>query len=809
MQTPLVVFIPEKERDALRSSGVLPPSWFETCGDTLWNGTGDRIYLWPNPPGYGTVPMGAGSSPPPPAQMLGLETKGDEWMRSENLVAKLFGSTILHVLFLDDEVADKPGFADMAPLMEFARWVRTFGDSIRTWFADTQNRNIRHVVVVVARNGAFHLTEEQLRAFSDEFSEKGVVKTCFLVNARLEVGLGHDALHAKCLWPVIVGRLLLRMLIELSMDNPSNGIFLPGVHLIRAFEYLIDCPKENIEELKEQAQHAVYRVIHLAPPPTGNDESARAQPLTRVSNPELDVFPGLPTTLSSFGTPQRQAGQAVDWHREIVDELVQQAINDSRWAVMRDRARADFAARERRQFLEKEKDRVMEAGEIFGRVAKDPGNIRNEERALQEQAPSDTFGADVIYEKWKEMVTVERTRKEAQRTLTDAGREMMRAQNHYVTAPYGILAVMATSLFCGYALVRILWAVGGSGSLLVAIVLSALSAVGAVCAWLTVTCLHRRAGCQAMNELKKMAEDVDAKMDERHAAAVATVRTAETRHRIGLRRGAIAVLQRLLARVGRIVDRELQSPTADVFYREPDDDEKVEASQAQPEGGDVRREELAVFRERTRFSHALGGNDLGVGVRGNPNVEKVIAETFTEPGERSFRTFWERLCDETDGLNRQGNFPAQVFVPRIREWFRNFGGRLVMALKLDLIASAQSGNPSAQQVNVLPQAFKNLRGDTGFALASTDVESMAVASSYKMVFVPKSSNLFRDASSLLSGGDSDIVICETEVLDGLPQVAFFFQDIRVWGLGRDEDGRLLFLSKNGELVRKSSESEVA
>ena len=201
MQTPLVVFIPEKERGALRSSGVLPPSWFETCGDTLWNGTGDRIYLWPNPPNYGTVPTGAGS-PPPPAQMLGLETKGDEWMRSENLVAKLFGSTVLHVLFLDNEVADKPGFADMAPLMELAHWVRTFGDSIRTWFADTQNRNIRHVAVVVAKKGAFHLTEEQLDAFCGEFSEEGVVKTCFLnvqnLTAKRKYGLGRTVSCSLC-----------------------------------------------------------------------------------------------------------------------------------------------------------------------------------------------------------------------------------------------------------------------------------------------------------------------------------------------------------------------------------------------------------------------------------------------------------------------------------------------------------------------------------------------------------------------------------------------------------------------------------
>ena len=104
MQSPLVVFIPEKEREPLRSSGVLPPSWFEECNRSLWDGAGDRVYFWPHMPDYETATAGRGGNPPPPAQLLGLETKGDEWMRSENLVAKLFGATVLHVLFLDDEV---------------------------------------------------------------------------------------------------------------------------------------------------------------------------------------------------------------------------------------------------------------------------------------------------------------------------------------------------------------------------------------------------------------------------------------------------------------------------------------------------------------------------------------------------------------------------------------------------------------------------------------------------------------------------------------------------------------------------------
>ena len=806
MQSPLVVFIPERERGALRSSGVLPPSWYEMCGRALWNGAGDRVYLWPHALDYENV-SAAGGVPPPPAQLLGLETKGDEGLRSENLVAKLFGATVLHVLFLDDAVEGTPGLADTAPLLKLLRWVRLFGESVRAWFADTQNRNIRHVAVVVARTGAFHLSEEQLKAFSDDFKDDGVVRTCYLVNARLEVGLGHDALHATYLWPVIVGRLILRILIELSMENPSGGIFLPGVHLIRSFEYLIECPDAEAEGLKKETQDAVYQVIHETPEVAVVEDGQSRRP--QIVNREIGVFPGLPESLSSYARQQPDK-KAVDWYREDIAELVARVNDDARWIEARDRARTDFAARERKQFLEKEPDRVMEAREIFCRVAKDPGNITREERSLKDKLPSDTYSKDVIYEKWQAMVQAEQARKKAQRDLETAGGEMVRAQNHYVTAPYGIMAVVATSIFCGFALVRLLWSIAGNGSLLVAIVLSALSMVGAVFAWLTVSWFHRRAGIMAMGELRGLAEKVDATMDLRHAAAVKVVRAAEARHNVGLRRGAIAVLQRLLARVGRIVGHELQSPTPGAFYQKPEEAGAVVSTPGQSADGEGRREELAVFGARTRFSHELTCRVSDInGHNRSPHVEKVIVEAFRERGEKSFRAFWERLCAETDGLNQQGNYPAQIFVPRIREWFRSFGGRLVMAQKLDLVASAESG-PLGAQTAALPAAFADLRSDSGYALASADVEDGAVKEAPRIVFVPKAAALSDQARTQLAGGGGGAIdVRETAVLDSLPQAAFFFQDIRVNGITRDADGRLLFLSRNGTPVRSRSESGVA
>ena len=807
MPSPLVVFIPEKERDALRSSGVMPPTWYESCGRTLWEGAGNRVYLWPYDADYKSATAGGGS-PPPPAELLGLETRGDEWMRSENQVAKLFGSTVLHVLFLDDEVKGSPGLVDAAPLLALSRWIRSLGESICTWFAETQNRNIRHVAVVVARKGFFHLSDDQLRTIEGELTDSGVLKTCYFVDSRLEVNLEHDALHAACLWPVIVGRLLLRMLIELSSENSCEGIFLPGVHLIRSFEYLMECPSDKVAEVAQDAQHAVYRLIHLEGM-EGESGAVRASHRPEVKNRENNGFSELKMRLSEYGGVPSPLSRGMDWHRLDVDDLVRKTNDDSLWNPARTQARVHFAECERKMFREKEKDRVMEARAVFGRVAKTPGNIDDEARRLHEQKPHDTWGRDVIYEKWRAMVRAELDRKEAQKRLADAGREMKRAQNHYVTAPYGMLAVVAASLFCGYALFRTFWALGGSGSLLVALVLSSLSFVGAVGACVFMLWLHRGAGQMAMDELGAIKESVDAKMDDRHAASVEIVKIAEARHSVGLRRAAIAVLQRLLERVGRIVGRELQSPTVDVSYRHGGA-EAPDHSQISTKDTDLRREELEVFAVQTRFSHSVAGNATDVGGAKGSNVDKVISVAFRESGEKSFKAFWSQLCAETDGLNQQGNFPAQVFVPRIRDWFKNFGDDLVMAQKLDLIESSKGDAAASSWLSVLPKEFGDLRGDSGFALASAHVESDKVENSPRTVFIPRAAGILTDVQQLLGGAaGGEIEIRETNVLDGLPQVAFFFQDIRVWGIGIGDGGRLRFLSKQESLKRKRREGEVA
>ena len=47
----------------------------------------------------------------------------------------------------------------------------------------------------------------------------------------------------------------------------------------------------------------------------------------------------------------------------------------------------------------------------------------------------------------------------------------------------------------------------------------------------------------------------------------------------------------------------------------------------------------------------------------------------------------------------------------------------------------------------------------------------------------------------IQGAFNEIPVTATSILNGLPQVAVYFQDIRLYGFDRADDGRLVFLTR--------------
>ena len=788
---PIAVFIPKAEREALLDGGVVPSAWFCDVLSGEWNGDGKGIGLWSGE--YAAVFNGADGKPPHPARLLGLGISNADALEHERTVARFFGSHILHVVFLDGGggTGSSPTMADdcrvgVDPIMEAARWARNFNRSIEYWFASEQVRNISHSVLVIARSGIVSLSQEQANELNAEFSDAGTLKTCYLVDVRSETESGNDPLLGKYLWPIHAGRLLLRLVIALR-DGNHDDVFLPGVHLWRYFEFLFDYPKTEMTDMVKSALSQAYKKLSEKLDASVGMEAAAKNIRTKIVNEETQVFPGLSTSLSEYGV--KPLPEIDDWYKY---ENVSSICGDgTRWRECLDRAREDFALREAQIFRDGNPAMVdFSTRGVFQSVAEDPQAVAVELKRLNENRPSDTNGESAIYRLWKSVVDAEKERQDKIRELRKAGLELALTQAHYVTMPYGMCVSLAVSLLSGLAVPWVVLSLGGSGAILLALYCASLSVVGAFAAWGIVAHLHGQAGRRATEEFYKKAQDVDGKMDARHAALVAVVRVAELRHRKSLQIGAWMALQRLLARIKRILKVELESPTLSAFYRKNEVEKPVANKVGANSGpGDGIENQRKRFLELTRFAERVGASALEPGRR--VNSDDVIATMLDGDDEDSFKGLWKRICSLHD-KHCNGNLPAVVLIPAIREWLTKFCDKLCAAQKRDIIEMRGQGRD-------VPDVISRVAMDSDFELATMHVDNDGTIksdTSRVFCFEGKVGKVTLSAvEGMLQGATKRIPVTTSPVLDGLAQVAVFFQDIRLYGLKSDEDGRLAFLTK--------------
>jgi hypothetical protein len=801
MPTPLVVIVPRAEKDALRDGGVLPPAWFGDVGDSGWNFDGAAVRIWDAEPDWEAA--GEAGEPPLPARLLGLSSADRSAFAAEDIVAKFFGAFVLHIVFLDEEDDDNgsgprrrnptTAWVGVEPILRVARWAGAFNRSVEYWFSDEQSRNIRHAALVVARGGRVRLSEERLKALQAEFTDHGALKTCFFIDGRLEVELGNDALHAACLWPVLAGRLLLRLLVALSSPG-TDDLLLPGVHLWRSFEFLFDYPVAEMTEMVTTALTKAYKNLERQTDAVDGKEPPHKKILS-AKNSEASTFAGIPTALS--GGDVKHPPEVDDWHSYPVDVEKDNRLDDKRrWSGPMARARDNFAQRELELFQAGENDGPFSPSFVFPSVAKDPKNVSIELRRSDANRPSDTIDGGEVYKCWRKVVEKEMNRQKSKKTLEAAAKELKAAQKHYVTAPYGMLVFIATSLVCGLTIFRAALSLGAAP--VASVILASFSALGACLAWLFISWLHRRSGTNAARQFIDVADAVDDAMDARHCAAVETVKMAETQHRTALRIGSWAALRRLLERVWRILSIELQSPSLSAFYRGDASADAAEEQSLASAEADAKRERDA-YLQYTRFSEVLTSGAFAIGR--SENSDRVLNEALNESGQSSFVALWQRICDKSDRYHC-GNLPARVLIPEIRRWLRALCDRLCAAQKADLLAARGVGEKLPAQISIV-------RGDSGFILATAHVDDHEAAESPARVFVFEEPESQRDqrrgqgaaqsARTLIGGAFMDIPVTETPILNGLPQVAFYFQDIRLYGIGRDDDGRLSFLSRHEAL----------
>lgn len=781
MGEPLIVFIPEKERETLKHGGVLPPGWFrDALGMPATQEASERVWMW-TCDAKSTGEDEDGDIPSHPGRLLGLPCTTDAERRlAERRVAKLFGAWVVHVVFLDGAGNGAAGTVGIRPLLERAAWAKRLEKSIRTWFAEEQVRNIRHLAVLVARGGPVECSAKDFEELEAAIGTDGTFRAVYFANHLIETELGRDALHSACLWPVLTGRLLLRFLISLSKANPAEeDIFKEGVHLWKSGELLFGYPMGALAEQLSVKLPELYG--KLASQATGAGASA-ANPSAR----KLTVFPDLPSELSGFAKNVMEDWAGQDWHSGSVQDMAEQCVDEKRWEKAMEKARVDFVARNCLEFRgEGVFDCEFSPFNTFTQVDGDPRQIQTELDRVAAVADGGSVGD--AYVAWKAVVDAEAERRNAGAKLRSVAGELAKAQAHFVTAPYGFAAAVAVSMACGYAVFGVLWALGGNAGLPLALGCAALAVAGAFAARWAMARVHRDAGQAAYHAFLETAKEADAAMDKRHAAAVETVRTAETTHRSLLREASRKTLARLLERIGRIVVHELESPPLEATWRS----DEMSPEEAGGENGNSRREardEIETYLGETRWTEDLTANDT-TGNSGN-KVDAIIQEVAADDGKESFRTFWQDLCNRVDGP-RQGNLPATVVIPEIRHWLERCVGRILDAQQLDFRERELGGNRGAARF--LPRdGYRRVENEGSFTWASAHVDNPECqTSSEHLYFFSKRHPGDRAAPPGIEFA-RPITVTEVPGMSGLLQTALYWMDIRLFGFARTKTGRLAF-----------------
>lgn len=819
MNKTLVVFAGAEEREALKRCGVMPAGWFP-CALDMESGRGERVWLWPfDPAEDGAERTG---EPEHPGKLLGLACETEPQRRlAERRVAKLFGAWVVHLIFLENGSGLHENRTGVGAVWKRAAWVRRLGESIRYWFADEQAREIRHLAVVVARGGPTDATEDDINRLEAEIDGSGAFTALYYADYRIETEHAQDSLSTACLWPVMAGRLLLRFLVALDGDNPElDGIFAAGVHLWKSGELLFEYPEQAFAEKLNADLPRLYQVLERGGGGHRADETS--------SLPQMpSVFPNLPQRLRDFGCPRggterkspeekpeeehadvgpcgKERRKAEDdssatgrsWHGAQVEKQAEACLDDGRWEELRKKAREDFIARERVAHAEGgafggATDYAVE--NAFRAVAKDPHAIEGELEKTSAEGEDVGELAEKTYAVWLDVVAAEKSRREALATLEGAAKELVLAQRHYVTAPYGAAAAVAVSMACGYALFWLLWVLGGSGTWPLAAGCAALVAAGAFAAWKRMAMVHGRAGQEAYKRFAGLVEDADRKMDLRHGAAAGTVIAAETAHRHLLREAARTTLERLLRRVWRIVRTEVQSPPLDATWRAGEDtpeggvENAGETAEVCPEEELDDRDQLETYLGLSRWT-ANAQELAGAGMTEGRQVEDILQEVGSAEEKRSFTVFWRGLCDECDRLH-QGNFPATVVIPKIREWISWLVGSLVDARQRDFRdAIARAGGPHAGLLPAVGVAEVRRQDPYTWASAHVDEPNKRVKTEHLFIFhktppgqpLPQHPGRVGNATCVMVSG-----------LSGLPQAGLYFVDILIHGFERDGHGKLV------------------
>ena len=227
---PIVVFMQEDKREALRKVGGLPDDWITAFDDNGFLTTSAEgrpaILFWPHKISYKKGPEAVNTDKPfDVAAYLGATAaeEGEEKRRHEREVYSAFCNTVaVHIVFLEPEKkGDVSKYLQLHSFGELAEWGRSFKMALDQRFP--KRTNAKHILVVVVSGEQIKTSREEILNFKSMLNDSGFSRF-YLLDHDLGRGKSGKNFHATDVWSIMLERLLLFFVLteESGADLDSN-----------------------------------------------------------------------------------------------------------------------------------------------------------------------------------------------------------------------------------------------------------------------------------------------------------------------------------------------------------------------------------------------------------------------------------------------------------------------------------------------------------------------------------------------------------------------------------------------------------
>ena len=648
---PIVILMPEKERESLCESGAIPSS--------LLNEE-NLVRFWPYGIDYsrgieiaksiadrpGDVPVFFGC--PESSNSAEIDERTAE-------IVSILNSTMVHVVFLDGaNESGKIEYGHFGSFKAIVDWSRSLVKVLRTRFVNEVNlHQMESVLVVVCRGQQIRVSDEEIREFSALIGENannvGVddlrpFVSCYFLNRELSIDRGSTDIFSSGVWDILVGRLVKAFVLSREQhrrgSNSERTLWMrPGIRIWKSEECFFGGAEESISRTSEKVLGRICEELRDAVVADGDKQVLSAP------------CPGYPRDAVEQDVALDYKGE---WSLFDAAKLAHDVeVSERREENVKKAARSYFEWRQKN-----EKPDNSEMHRVFGGVKDAPRQLFAYSRALDEALKVEkdaTAAPDKFRELVDAMAKTEERRKELVADLGKMAKDLSLAQSHYVGIGKGLFVFAAVTAMCGVTLWQVVTLMGGA--LATVLLLLVASAVGALAAVVAVVATHHHFGYAAAEAFVATCRDLDAVSANRMNQAREILCESVYNRLEAQRRNLRLRTHDLLARIRDVLVRELQYRPAIATDEITRHDNSVR---------DFERRQRAEYRSKTSQSIVPSATSVRTS-----DIEAELLDLWKGDGDLSFLGRWNRFCTEHDSRN-VGHLPVSVFIPKVRRFMADF-----------------------------------------------------------------------------------------------------------------------------------------